>query len=51
MRPEFEAEGMGALAQFLVDESDGGEGAYDPEPWNISRYLYQVGVGIDSATQ
>jgi hypothetical protein len=43
MRPEFEAEGMGELVQFLVNESDGGEGDYDPDTWNISRFLYQVG--------
>ena len=42
MQAEFAAEGADLLYDFLYNESDGGEGPFEGERWNISRYLYRV---------
>ncbi len=42
MADDFRAEGNSVLLEFLLAESDSGEGPFDPQLNPYSRYLYRI---------
>jgi ubiquinone/menaquinone biosynthesis C-methylase UbiE len=42
MKPSFQEEGNMSIYQFIINESESSQDAYNPETCSFARYLYQV---------